>query len=113
LPLPSEDSLVAKNTITTNNSKPIKVKGLPSKGKAWTLSETTRLKQSLARQKREQQPNPGFSVQVYDKITNKTTIYASLSEASLALKINKGTLSRRLNSKLTKPYKNRYLITKG
>ena len=63
---------------------------------------------------RAKQPHTGFglSIKVLDLVENKTTLYASLTEASLALNINKGTLSRRLNSPLTKPYKKRYIITK-
>jgi len=113
--LPPPSSLDNSTTIT-NNLEPVKISiDLPQNTpKTWALSEATRLKQSLARQKRVKQPHTGFglSVKVLDLVKNKTTLYTSLSEVSLALNINKGTLSRRLQQGITKAYKKRYIITK-
>ena len=104
-----------ENSLMSKNSEPVKAEVVlrGDSPKTWTLSETTRQKQSLARQQRTQQPNPGFSVKVFDLKAKQTILYATLTEASLALKINKGTLSRRIKAKLTKPYQKRYVITKG
>jgi hypothetical protein len=102
------------STTITNNLELVKISiDLPQNTpKTWTLSEATRLKQSLARQKREKESELRFKVQVQDLITQKTIIYDNLSKAALALNINKGTLSRRLQQGITKAYKKRYIITK-
>jgi hypothetical protein len=65
----------------------------------------------LARQQRITQPNPGIRIKVLDLTTNQETIYPSLSAVTLSLKINNGTLSRRIKSNITKPYKKRYIIS--
>ena len=69
---------------------PVKVKTR----KTWTLSETTRLKQSLAQQKRTKHPKPGLAVQVQDLVANKTTVYSSYREAARALTITKPPISK-------------------
>jgi len=54
----------------------------------------------------------GFTLQVVDLKTNKTTIYFSYREAERALNMGSGTITRRIKKNITKPYKNRYLISK-
>ena len=80
--------------------------------KTWTLSEATRLKQSLAQQKRTKHPKPGFAEQVLDLSNNTTTVYSSIREASRALNILEQTISIYLKRNQTKPHKKRYVFTK-
>jgi hypothetical protein len=80
--------------------------------KTWTLSETTRLKQSLAQQKRTKHPKPGFAVQVLDLVTNKNIIYPSYREATQALNIPVDIIPKYINRNQNKPYKKRYVFTK-
>lgn len=83
------------------------------KTKKWTLSETTRLKQSLAQQKRTKHPKPGLSVQVQDLVKSQTIIYSSYREAARALNIDKQIISDYFNRNQIKPYKKRYIFTKA
>jgi len=80
--------------------------------KTWTLSETTRRKQSIAQQKRTKHPKLGLAVQVLDLSNNSTIIYSSLREASRALNIRVEIISKYLSRKQSKPYKKRYIFTK-
>ena len=52
-------------------------------------------------------------VKVEDLVSKKTTVYNSLTEASLALNISISAVSRRLKQTNSKPYRKRYLIKKG
>jgi hypothetical protein len=54
----------------------------------------------------------GFTIQVVDLKTNKTTIYFSYREAERELNMGSGTITRRIKQNITKPYKKRYLISK-
>lgn len=53
-----------------------------------------------------------IKLQVFDKETNKTTIYSSISEAATNLNINPRRISMYLSRNQQKPYKNRYVFTK-
>jgi len=51
-------------------------------------------------------------VEVYDQDTGEKRVYDSIREAARVLKINSGTLSRRLNRNVKKSYRDRYVIKK-
>jgi len=91
---------------------PNKKSSFEVKTKKWTLSEATRLKQSLAQQKRTKHPKVGLAVQVLDLVENKTTVYSSLREAARALNIRDIRISEYFNREQSKPYKKRYVFTK-
>jgi len=100
--------------------KPVHLLVIPSKKfsfevktkKTWTLSETTRQKQSLAQKKRTKHPKPGFAVQVQDLSNNTTVVYSSIREAARALNIRDIRISEYLNRNQIKPYKKSYVFTK-
>jgi hypothetical protein len=80
--------------------------------KAWTLSTATKQRMSLVQQNRSKSPVPGIPVKIHDLVKNETNVYSTVNEASLALNVNKGTISRIINRNNSKPYKKRYVITK-
>lgn len=117
-----EESLGEKDTTISNNSLSLVVSASPRKKrtkkslkikKTWTLSETTRQKQSLAQSKRLTPPAAGIKVQVQDLTDNKITIYASIFATCQTLKISTSVIARRLKLNIVKPYKKRYLISKA
>lgn len=74
------------------------------------LSEETLAKMKAAQSKRINHPVPGIKVEVTDLDTGVLTVYESIRETALALNMSAGTISRRINLNITKPYKKRYLI---
>jgi hypothetical protein len=68
-------------------------------------------KLKVAPQNRVKRSKLGFTIQVVDLQTNKTTIYYSYREAERALNMGSGTITRRIKQNITKPYKKRYLIS--
>jgi GIY-YIG catalytic domain/NUMOD1 domain len=80
--------------------------------KAWTLSTATKQRMSLVQQNRSKSPVSGIPVKIHDLVKNETNVYSTVNEASLALNVNKGTISRIINRNNSKPYKKRYVITK-
>lgn len=83
-----------------------------SKRRGSKLSEETLAKMKASQSKRIKHPVPGIKVEVIDLNTGVSTIYESIRETALALNMSAtgGTISRRINLNITKPYKKRYLI---
>jgi hypothetical protein len=54
-----------------------------------------------------------IAVSVYDLKLKTHTIYSSINEAAKELSVSTSVISRRLKLELSKPYKYRYLFTKG
>jgi hypothetical protein len=55
---------------------------------------------------------PPIRIEVFDKETNKTTIYNSMREAGRALNIPHYIISKYFSKNQQKPYKNRYIFKK-
>lgn len=53
---------------------------------------------------------PSKTIFVTDTFNNVTTVYPSISRAAIALNVHKGVISRRLEGKITKLCKKRYII---
>ena len=51
-------------------------------------------------------------IEVFDKYTNQTTYYNSISEAAKALNIHKSVISKYFSNNQQKPYKGQYTFTK-
>ena len=54
-----------------------------------------------------------IAVSVYDLKLKTHTIYSSINEVAKELSVSTSVISRRLKLELSKPYKSRYLFTKG
>uniref|UniRef100_A0A896YT25 GIY-YIG endonuclease n=1 Tax=Coniophora puteana TaxID=80637 RepID=A0A896YT25_9AGAM len=76
-----------------------------------TLSEETKAKMSETALNRTKLHRPGTFVEVLDLQTNHTVIYNSQRDAVKALGTHLSTLSRREKSGITKPFRDRYVIT--
>ena len=76
-----------------------------------SLSEETKKKMSIATKNRTKDPKPGFIVEVLDLENNQTTTYKSMREASKNLGMAQSYFIERLKKGVTKPYKNRFVIT--
>jgi hypothetical protein len=56
--------------------------------------------------------SPPQKIEVFDKETNKTTIFESISEAEIALNIPRSSINSYFAHNQKKAYKNRYIFKK-
>lgn len=82
-----------------------------SKRKGWKLTEETKDKMKAYQSKRSHLTRPSTPIRIYDIVNGKVTIYPSMQEASKAISMNVGSMSRRLKTSGLKPYKDKYIIS--